>query len=365
MTLWPMPEAPQDKLLRLCYVQARIMPQSIPAVRGRTDFSIRIPILNQLIPAAFVRCLGFLGLGLSTSLVCALDLGPLHWRAATGQPAYAEVELRNTIDPNPAAIRASLATPEAYAAAGLAYHPGFAALKLGALNAASGQTVIKIEQLPQDADTLDLLIVVNNRQTVALAEYRVFTRNGPQDIPPSPAGTLQFKPRAAKTETRTNAAISEPRTVKPATVPAADVDTEAAREAVLAWAKAWSARDVEAYAAAYTADYPGPGSKQNHTDWLAQRRKLIETRKQIAVDIDSLRLERHGETFVASFRQRYRSDGFSDVSRKRIELVRDNGRWLIRQERTLVPPAAKPETAVVPGATPAAPATPASSTTTE
>ena len=365
MPLWPMPEAPQDKLLRLCYVQARIMPQSISAVRGKTDFSIRIYILNQLISATFVRCIGFLGLGLGTSLVCALDLGPLHWRTAAGQPAYAEVELRNTVDSNPAAIRASLATPEAYATAGLAYHPGFATLKIGALNAASGQTVIKIEQLPQDAESLDLLLVVSNRQTVALAEYRVFTGNGAQDIPPSPAGALQFKVRSAKVETRASATLPESRSIKPAPVTAVDVDAEAAREAILAWAKAWSARDVETYVAAYTADYPGPGSKQNHADWLAQRRKLIETRKQIAVDIDALRLERRGETFVASFRQRYRGDGFSDVSHKRVELVRDNGRWLIRQERTLLPLAAKPDAAAAPGTSAAAPTTPASSSAAE
>lgn len=294
----------------------------------------------------FARHIAPLALALSASLAGALDLGPLHWRNGDGKPNFAEIELRNAIDPNPAMISVSLATPEAYAAAGLAYHPGFARSKLSAQGGANGQTVIRIEQLPQDAETLDLLIVVNNRQTVALAEYRVNARASTQDVLPSPAGTLQLKPRPAEAKPR-----PAETTANAAKTPAAttvDADAAAVRDAIQAWAKAWSARDIDAYASAYTADYPGPGIRQSHADWLAQRRKAIEPRHQITVEVEALRLVRRDEnTFIASFRQRYRSDGPNDISRKSLELVRDNGRWLIRRERNLTPPpppAVKPET---------------------
>lgn len=268
----------------------------------------------------------------------AIDLGTLHWKALAGQAAYAEIELRDKGPITIQAVRATLASREAYAAAGLTYQAGFVSLRTSIQSDKDGQALLKIDQLPQDVESLDLLVVVNDRLAVTLAEYRIDTRRGSHDLASSPAGTLQLK-------TRVTAASKPAKSTASTTPPAAPAnqDETAARNALQAWAQAWSQRNVDAYVAAYTSDFSV--AQTTHETWLEQRRNRILARNNIAVELSNIRLERKGETFVATFDQRYRSDGLSDRMRKQVVLIQDKGHWLIQRETAL--PSRKAKAAAV------------------
>lgn len=255
--------------------------------------------------------------------VSALDLGILHLKTEADQTPHVEVELRSNARLDASVVRASLASRQAYAAAGLTYHPGLALLRISVQPDLNGQAMLKLDRLPRDAGPLDLLIVVNDHLTLALAEYRVDLQRGTQELLPSPAGTLQLKARpASSARTERSQTTSTP----------IDQDASAVREAVRAWALAWSQRNVDAYIAAYSADYPGSQARMTRQVWLDQRRTRILARKHISVELSDIRLTRQGDRFVVSFIQHYRSDGPNDQSRKRLVLALENGRWLIQRE---------------------------------
>jgi hypothetical protein len=280
--------------------------------------------LKTRIAAGLPTWLAVLGLALMSCSASAIDLGTLHLKAAADQTPYVEVELRSKARLDASALRVSLASREAYAAAGLTYHPGLALLRISVQPRPDGQAMVKLDQLPRDAKSLDLLIVVSDHLTPALAEYRLDLQRGPQDLLPSPAGTLQFKVRPASSD----------KTLAPPTPTAIDQDASAVREAILARALAWSQRNVDAYVAAYSADYPGNQAKMTRQAWLDQRRTLILARKHISVELSDIHLKRQGDRFIASFTQHYRSDGPNDQSRKRLVFALENGHWLIQRETT-------------------------------
>ncbi len=68
--------------------------------------------------------------------------------------------------------------------------------------------------------------------------------------------------------------------------------------------------------------------------WEKLRRSCVAGPKSIAVEIKSPEVTREGEAEVrVTFRQIYRSDSFSGSSNKMLDMVKIDGRWLIRQER--------------------------------
>lgn len=117
----------------------------------------------------------------------------------------------------------------------------------------------------------------------------------------------------------------------PAPAPAvASASTGDVESAVRAWAAAWSKRDMPDYFAAYTPEFSGQsGSRKS---WEQDRRDRIASRKQIKVELADLRVTVEGDHATAKFKQVYSSDALSVTSRKTLQLVRSNGRWLIRQE---------------------------------
>jgi ketosteroid isomerase-like protein len=105
-------------------------------------------------------------------------------------------------------------------------------------------------------------------------------------------------------------------------------------ETVRAWAKAWSARDVEAYLAFYGKDFKTPGGEPRAA-WEKTRRQRIGAPKSIAVTIESPKVSvaANGQASV-TFRQSYRSDVLkATTTTKTLVLARSDGRWLIQQER--------------------------------
>jgi Flp pilus assembly protein TadD/ketosteroid isomerase-like protein len=129
------------------------------------------------------------------------------------------------------------------------------------------------------------------------------------------------------------AAVPDKPAEKPAEKPAASGNAEIL-ETVNGWAKAWSAKNVDAYLAFYGKDFKTPGGEAR-ADWEKARRARINAPKSIAVTVEGLKVSvvGDGQTSV-TFRQGYRSDVIkSTTTTKTLVLAKSDGRWLIQQER--------------------------------
>jgi len=104
-------------------------------------------------------------------------------------------------------------------------------------------------------------------------------------------------------------------------------------QTVLAWAGAWSKQNVESYLAFYAQDFKTPKGEAR-SEWEAARRQRISSPKKIEVAVESPKVTlKDQNNAVVSFRQTYRSDNLNIRSSKALVMVRNEGRWLIQQER--------------------------------
>lgn len=102
--------------------------------------------------------------------------------------------------------------------------------------------------------------------------------------------------------------------------------------AVNTWAKAWSARDVKGYLNAYASDFDLPAG-QSRKAWSDERRARIEDKARISVKIETPQVSLNGNTATVKFRQIYDSDRTKANSRKTLVMVKQSGKWHIKQER--------------------------------
>jgi tetratricopeptide (TPR) repeat protein len=118
---------------------------------------------------------------------------------------------------------------------------------------------------------------------------------------------------------------------------AAETPADASAEVVNAvngWAQAWSKKDADAYLGYYAKDFKTPGGEARDA-WEKGRRSRIDAPKSISVAIESPKVTmRSPEQASVSFRQTYKSDKLSTKSRKTLELVKADGRWLIQEEKS-------------------------------
>jgi tetratricopeptide (TPR) repeat protein len=145
----------------------------------------------------------------------------------------------------------------------------------------------------------------------------------PTAAAPKPAAVAAVAPRPAVVAAKP---VAAPAAAQPA---AANAGIEAA---VTRWAQAWSARDVDAYLAAYAGNYAPAG--MTRSSWEAQRRARITAPKEIDVQISDLKIEQQGDTASASFRQAYRSDRLTSTVTKTLKLALQGGAWRIVGETT-------------------------------
>lgn len=101
--------------------------------------------------------------------------------------------------------------------------------------------------------------------------------------------------------------------------------------AVTAWAKAWSARDVQAYLGHYAGDFK-PATGMSRDAWAKERQARIQGKSSIAVQIEAPEVSVNGDTATVKFRQFYKSDRMSESSGKVLVLAKQDGAWKIRQE---------------------------------
>jgi tetratricopeptide (TPR) repeat protein len=139
-------------------------------------------------------------------------------------------------------------------------------------------------------------------------------------------------PKEAPQEPAKPPVVAQKAPEKPA-APPADATAEVLKT-VNGWAQAWSKKDADAYLGYYAKDFNTPGGEARDA-WEKGRRTRIEAPKSISVGIESAKVTmRNPEQASVSFRQTYKSDKLSTKSRKTLELVKADGRWLIKEEKS-------------------------------
>ncbi|MBI3728728.1 MAG: tetratricopeptide repeat protein [Burkholderiales bacterium] len=150
---------------------------------------------------------------------------------------------------------------------------------------------------------------------------------------PAPAKASAAVVAATKPEAET--AKPEPKS-KPApaaiTTAASDKTEEDVLKAVENWAKAWSSKDTNAYLGHYAKDFQTPKG-ESYKAWAEERRNRIEGKGRINVKIESAKIDVDGNTATVKFRQIYTSDQLTANSRKTLHMVKQDGKWQIKQER--------------------------------
>ena len=149
---------------------------------------------------------------------------------------------------------------------------------------------------------------------------------------PPPAKPVAVASAQKEPAKPTVVAAAEPKPAPDKPVAAKPADAEVI-ETVYAWAKAWSAKDVDSYLAFYSKDFKTPNSEQRG-DWEKGRRQRISAPKSIAVSVESPKVSvAAGGQASVTFRQGYRSDVIKATSTKTLILAKSDGRWLIQQEK--------------------------------
>jgi tetratricopeptide (TPR) repeat protein len=146
---------------------------------------------------------------------------------------------------------------------------------------------------------------------------------------PPKAEPAKVEPKAAA---KAEPAKTEARAEPPKAAAQDAGEKGAVSAAIESWARAWSAKDVKSYLAAYAPDFETPGGEPRAT-WEKQRAERIERPKSIEVSVKIQSVAIEGDSAVAVMRQSYRSDTLKSNSTKTLRLVKVGGKWLIKQER--------------------------------
>ncbi len=102
-----------------------------------------------------------------------------------------------------------------------------------------------------------------------------------------------------------------------------------------AWAKAWSSGDSKQYLSYYAPGFRPPGG-QSRSAWEQSRRERVVKGKRIVVQVQTPKVTfARPEEAVVIFRQSYQSESLATSGKKRVTMVRQNGRWLISQEEVI------------------------------
>jgi murein L,D-transpeptidase YafK len=99
------------------------------------------------------------------------------------------------------------------------------------------------------------------------------------------------------------------------------------------WRADWASRDTARYLEHYAGGFRS--GRQDLDDWSAHKRKVNAGKRWIQValsDVSMFRYPRQGDFVVVTFRQDYRSNNLSNVTRKRQYWIKESGRWKILYE---------------------------------
>lgn len=101
---------------------------------------------------------------------------------------------------------------------------------------------------------------------------------------------------------------------------------------VNSWATSWETKEVNKYLSAYAPEFT-PSNGLTHTAWEKQRRQRLKKYRRIEVTLADITVAVQGDSATVEFVQSFKADGFSESGlRKRLDLRRQDSRWLITAE---------------------------------
>lgn len=99
------------------------------------------------------------------------------------------------------------------------------------------------------------------------------------------------------------------------------------------WEIAWELKDISAFFSYYS-DQFNPGWRFKTVEaWKKRKAYLIDTPEWIKIEIDKIRIiDKTDATATVTFDQHYQKPGYSDFTRKRLQLAREGKQWKILRE---------------------------------
>jgi len=245
--------------------------------------------------------------------------------AAQGQYDKARASLEMAIRTNPSYSTAHENLGDVYARlASQAYNK--------ALQLDSGNAVV-----PSKLDMIREVFkpnLSNPRTAVVTASTAATAVVAPVVSAPQPA----VKPATTATPTPNAKPVATATIASPISVPSAPLVTptnvmKTIETEVLAWASAWSNKDLAAYLDAYSPNFtPPPGLSRSA--WERDRRNKIMGKTNISVKLSEIKVTVDGDKAVVNFHQAYKANKLAVSSRKVLELQKNNIHWLITREST-------------------------------
>jgi adhesin transport system outer membrane protein len=129
-----------------------------------------------------------------------------------------------------------------------------------------------------------------------------------------------------------DALAAAPGVAMPSAPAAVTGQAQAVVSALNAWSRAWAARDVNGYLAAYSTSFQ-PNKETSHADWAAKRSARIGAAKDVSVELTGLKTDVRDATHAAtSFHQSYHSSSYNDEVDKTLQWENVGGKWVIVSE---------------------------------
>lgn len=128
------------------------------------------------------------------------------------------------------------------------------------------------------------------------------------------------------------AVVTDPQPQPAQVAPPIPSDEEEVREAVRAWAQAWSSQNVDGYLAAYAQEFR-PANGAPRASWVSYRRERLTAPGFVQVDVGDINVELIGSDRArATFVQGYRSDNYQDQVIKTLDMRYTGDGWQITSE---------------------------------
>ena len=169
-----------------------------------------------------------------------------------------------------------------------------------------------------------VMYLLNPPLLVTPAAYEASARAASAKLPVNAEGLI--KPAAVPVD---------PAPAAEAKPPAPAPDPAEVLAALAAWARAWSAKDADAYLAAYAPGFAPPNGEPREA-WEKARRARLAAPKKIAVTVENAKVEFLGDGRASvAFTQTYASDLVrAAATPKTLVLERADGRWRIVEEKS-------------------------------
>lgn len=211
------------------------------------------------------------------------------------------------------ALEAALATHPSYATAHENLGDVYTALATAAYNRAlvldEGNDAVRVK--------LNLLNQLDSTGAAAAGQQQAAASTPAPTTPAQPAGPPAPTPIGQPTPSDTDALAQE------------------VRDALFAWANAWSNQNVDAYLDSYDASFV-PDNGQSRTAWSAQRRDRVRGPGFIRIQLIEPEIEVLGDgRATVRVGQVYESDTYSDRVTKLMEFRKRGDRWRIVRETVI------------------------------